>query len=227
MDSAEKALATTSRAQIYRLLSSLLLAAPDPRLLKAFGEMQPVLENRLATGVTLGLEKLKAFVETHREESIEDLSKQLSIKFTHLFRGIRKGRPPPYESVYTEEGTLYGKATVHVAREYQRFGLAMVGTYAKEPSNHIAVELFCMSHLASLEPQAWSLGEKAEAQELLNLEEQFLEKYILSWIQQLCQNIREWDRTGFYEAVADLVEAWLRLDHKHITASSTHQNDPT
>ena len=173
------------------------------------------------------MEKLKAFVETHREESIEDLSKQLSIEFAHLFRGIRKGRPPPCESVYTEEGTLYGKATVHVAREYQRFGLAMAGTYAKEPSNHIAVELFCMSHLASLEPQAWSLGEKVEAQELLNLVEQFLEKYILSWIQQLCQNIREWDRTGFYEAVADLVEAWLRLDHKHITASSPHQNDPT
>lgn len=82
----------------------------------------------------------------------------------------------------------------------------------------MALELFFMSYLNSKEADARSQGEDEKADELLHHEARFLEKHTLSWIPQLCQNIQSWDRVGFYGAVADITEAWIRLDHIQITA---------
>lgn len=163
-----------------------------------------------------GLEKLRSFAETPRGERTKDLSQRISVEFTRLFRGIEKGRPPPYQSVYTEGGTLYGNSTVQVASEYRRFGLVPREEYVGEPPDHIALEFFFMSYLSSKEAEAWSQDEDERANELLSQELKFLEKHILPWIPRLCRNIRRWDRVGFYSAVADITEAWTQLDRIQI-----------
>ena len=100
VDAAEKALVASSRARMYRLLSSLFIAPPNPPLLKALGKLTSPKEKlyfdeKLSDEMTRGMERLGTFAEITEKQRLEDVSTEIPVEFTHLFRGIRKGRKPP------------------------------------------------------------------------------------------------------------------------------------
>ncbi len=144
----------------------------------------------------------------------EELCAVLSPEFTRLFRGVSRfnSPPPPYESVYSDNGVLYGASTGRIVEKYRRFHL---NARDNEPPDHISLELDFMRFLCENESLAWKT--QKEGQDLLKEEDAFIAEHLIKWVPSLCDNIRKFDTTGIYAGLADITEGWLYSDRTVIS----------
>ncbi|MFQ5925040.1 MAG: molecular chaperone [Dehalococcoidia bacterium] len=206
-----------SRARIYRALAIGYARPADEQLLELFrpwGILETELPQRaLPVMMKRGLRKLGAWLERRGSQPPEELLIALGVEFTRLFRGLNRfhSPPPPYESVYVDSGLVYGPSTDQVTQTYRRFRLKGQNN---EPPDHIALELDFMRFLCQREALAWQT-EKG-GQDLLKEEDAFLKEHLAGWVPALCQNIRRFDTSGFYDGLADVTEGWICCDRRII-----------
>lgn len=212
----------SQRAKTYDLLATLYIRPPDKEIVNALRKFHISLDDRRYAGVLPqqlvdGLRAMGAFLRTSGKNALEKVSEMFSVEFTSLFRGVKGGEspPPPYESVY-REGLCWGESTVKVLEEYRRFGLTLGKEHEGEPPDHISFELAFMGFLCEREAEALRNGDRGEALRLLDAEERFLGEHLLKWVNEFSENIRRYDRLGFYRGWADVTEGWISLDHRHI-----------
>ncbi|MEE8471479.1 MAG: molecular chaperone TorD family protein, partial [Dehalococcoidia bacterium] len=205
------------RSRAYRTLSAVFAAPPDGALLDTVRQWS-TLEAELAPGslptiMRRGLKKIGAWLEEEDSQLSPHRLSSLKSEFVRLFRGLRRelSPPPPYESVYVDNGFLYGCSTDQVKRKYQQFNL---GGATNEPPDHLALELDFMRFLCEKEAEAWQSGQ--EVWEWLEEQYEFLREHLLLWVPAFCSNIRECCDTPFYSGVADLTEGWICCDQEVI-----------
>jgi len=88
--------------------------------------------------------------------------------------------------------------------------------YSREPPDHISCELDFMRFMCNKELEAWRNVNKNQAFRLLDAEKHFLEEHLMTWVTRFCENVRAYERLGFYRGWADLTEGWLSFDHQLI-----------
>ncbi len=157
---------------------------------------------------------------THRrtlERTLEDLTEELAVEFTRLFRGLKPkyGPPPPYESVYIGEGRVMGETTQEVNNIYLEAGFALTKEYGGPP-DYIGTELRFMSLASYREAECWKNGDRNEATRFLKIEDRFLKRHMLRWIPGFCDTMFEEAKTDFYRGVAKLTRGFLTLDTEQI-----------
>ncbi len=214
----------TARAKLYQLLATVYARPSDRDFLKLLaGWVASQTEGpsqSLPEQMKHGLATLAAFFKRIGQDSWEELEETTSVEFTKLFRGVKPlySPPPPYESVYREEGgRVFGKLSAEVQQEYRRFGLDLVSEVHGEPPDHLSFELEFLHLLCGQEAEAWQGDDEDEALGLLWAEKWFLEEHLLTWLPKVCGKIREFDRLGFFRCLADLTEGWVIFDyHEHL-----------
>lgn len=131
---------------------------------------------------------------------INDTPYGIRLDFTHLF-SEPAGHLPPYESLYNyplwDMSRLWGKATEEVQKFYQSAGLVIDEEIDLVP-DHLSVELLFMSYLIE--------------HGFIEKQKGFLERHLLAWVPEYCDEIRKHARTTFYKEVAALLKEFILID---------------
>lgn len=208
----------SNRARIYGILADIYskpVGDSEIDVLRYWCETEIELpEKGLPDMIARGIGLVRAWIEEVNNSQSHDYLSELNTEFVQLFRGLSRHQspPPPYESVYTDEGVLYGPSTAIVIKKYRQFNLRV---QENEPPDHLALELDFMRFLCEREAQAWWLNLDV-VRELLEEEYMFLDNHLALWVPALCQNIREFCKTRFYAGIADITEGWIRYDREII-----------
>jgi TorA maturation chaperone TorD len=152
-----------------------------------------------------------------KSSDFKELSQKLTIEFTRLLRGIKRGYgpPPPYESLYKGENRVIGEVTRDVMRIYQKAGFGIIDEKAG-PQDYIGAELKFMSFLCHKEMEAWKKNDVVEAKSCLELEKEFLNNHLLHMTSRFSKEITIEAKEKFYIAVAKLTEKFTITDVENI-----------
>lgn len=172
-----------SVADAYRLLAG-CLCEPEREVLREEGVTEQ-LGRALEDACPAAAPAAAAMTEAIEKESDLDLR----VEYARLFVGPHELLAPPYESVYTDGGTVMGESTVAVEDAYHAEGLAMK---ADELPDHMAIELEFCSYLAAH-----------------NVERTFLKEHPARWVSPFCSRMREHTNSGYYRALADCLEQFV------------------
>ena len=211
-----------NRSRVYAFLAQFYNGVPEEefvgRLLKEeFMENLKKLSSMARGDLREGAEIIELFLRLNSGRKLEELTEELAVEFTRLFRGLKPkyGPPPPYESVYMKEGRVMGAATLRVIETYLEAGLALTEEYGGPP-DYIGTELKFMALASYREAESWENGDEREAKRLLRVQHSFIKEHMLQWIPRFCDTMLEEAESDFYRGVAKLTRGFLELDERQL-----------
>jgi TorA maturation chaperone TorD len=197
------------RASLYRLLGA-AFAYPDAGGLAATAGLAEGLTG--SRGDVLGA-RLARLAAAAREAEAAVLADE------HVFLFDRASRCPPYEGAWGDAPQMAGKGALlaDVAGFYRAFGL-VPAVERPDVEDHVAAECEFMSALALKE--AYALAESLPEAFEVTREAQvgFLRDHLGRWAATLAGALREATPLPYYQAVADLLEAWTAADVRDLGA---------
>lgn len=144
--------------------------------------------------------------------SAEEILRQLRIGYTRLFVTAYPRVPaPPYESVYVDEGGVWGKSTAAVLRKYGEYGVTLQSS-VREPPDHFGAELEFMAYLLAL-----SSDPKAAEGRLADEPRAFFQQHLGRWYRPFLGRVLEHGGDGFYGYIAAAALAFLEHE-EHLLA---------
>jgi len=111
-----------------------------------------------------------------------------------------------------ETGLLNGKPAKEIEEIMAEHNL-VVNQDLKEPADHIAIELDFLGNLIIRSNETES-GEELEKS--FEVQQQFIEQQILTWIPKFNVKCHDVDEFGFYAAVSSLLMAFCQLDAQYL-----------
>jgi len=138
----------------------------------------------------------------------------LLVDYSRLFVGPFELLAPPYGSVYLEEGKrIMGDSTIEVRNFYEKMGLKFLEDF-KDMPDHISVELEFISFLIVTRINAFESNDTNRAEEVLKCQQLFLETYLIPWLPEFVERMRENSDTQFYKNLADCTISFVSNDVK-------------
>jgi TorA maturation chaperone TorD len=197
-----------TRRNFYALLYQLYLEPPsrefvDDLMNELFYLPGLISDEELSEGFKL----VREFVEKSKDKAIDELHKDLVREYTRLFIGPHRLPVQPYESWWVD-GKLMGESLLKVKQVYRKAGIAKVKEYA-EPEDHIAFELRFMHYLCEEELSADTEERIAEC---LNIQKEYLNDHLLSWVPDFCDALTENKLSEFYKGIARLTKGFILLE---------------
>lgn len=192
------------KSDCYRFLSA-CFCEPQKNLFR---------EEHLLNNLTMNLQQTSpgaAVFSALMEENIRQYSdEELAVEYAKLFLGPFEIKAPPYGSLYLDgERRVMGDSTMDVIRFYEGAGLSG-SKDCRDLPDHIAVELEFMSYLIYKEIEALEKSDFKTALNMVSKLEQFLDRFLGSWIVPFCEKIKESTDNGFYAALADCASSFVR-----------------
>lgn len=176
------------RANIYVLLARLLAAPPDAELLQRLGNLE--------MGGDTDMERaLIALGQAARACDAEVVAEE----YRALFIGVTQGELLPYGSWY-QCGFLMEKPLARLRDDLRRLGIARQQD-VREPEDHVAAVLETMSLLAAE-------GDERQAE--------FAQAHLFSWLPRFFQDLANAPSAGFYRAVAEFGEAFMKIETAYL-----------
>ena len=205
--------AAGSREDVYRLLSACYYS-PTPALLD---------ENCCAALAAL-LSVLAPEAATHAAEAAKIPAAQsleaLAIEHARLFLGPFQLVAPPYGSYYLEDKkSVMGDSTAAAEAFYRNCGLHLANDFHELP-DHIAVELEFMSYLAFTQRQAEANGNGDESRRFAALQLEFLDKFLVPWLEPFTAAVINDGEAPFYQAIARCTAAFVKSDQAALAAAA-------
>ncbi|GEM_PF-1387729 len=140
-----------------------------------------------------------------RENNQADMLEALRVEYTRLFINHFPHLPAPlYQSFYLEQ-ELYGTVTGEIQDIYHKNGFTL-SRQLREPPDHLAIALEFMYRLIE--------GERDEA-----VQELFLRKHLLSWIELLSERVHDSAKLPFYPLITDGLLVFLKQDSRALNNS--------
>lgn len=205
---------TARREDIYRLLASCFYP-PSQELFE-----EECCENLAALLAPVAPEAAHYASEAVLAAANSSLE-TLAVEHARLFIGPFQLVAPPYGSVYLDDAqTVMGASTARVAAFYHTCGLALAEDFHELP-DHFAVELEFMSFLAFKQREAEVAGDTDEVSRILSLQQEFLGRFLMPWLEPFTSAVIVDGEAPFYQAVARCTAAFLTSDH---TALSTRNH---
>lgn len=200
-----------NRASFYQFLSRLFEKEISGELLRQLVNVEypeDISQSKMQEGYK-GLAEFFKNVKVMNEEHLLD---ELSADYAKVFlaAGEVKGNAAfPYESVYTSKSKLVmQEAWDEVRRIYADRGLELKSNLSDIKEDHIAMELQYMAYLCG------QYGKEEE--DLLEEQQEFLQKHLLNWTEKFVADIQTYARTGFYKAIGNLLLGYLEMDESVI-----------
>jgi len=136
----------------------------------------------------------------------------LLVDYTRLFLGPAQALAQPYASVWLsgEQQVMQG-STLDVQSLYAQGGFEIADDFRDLP-DHVAAELEFLYLLINRGNEARWSGRSAEQAGFEALERRFLGEHLGRWVGPFLLAMHEGARTGFYEALAELTERFVRLE---------------
>lgn len=202
---------TATREDIYRLLAACYYP-PTAELFE---------ESCCETLVSL-LAPVVADAAQHASEAVlaagNTSPEALAVEHARLFIGPFQLVAPPYGSVYLDEArTVMGASTAKVAAFYHNCGLALAEDFHELP-DHFAVELEFMSFLAFKQREAEVAGDADEVSRILALQQEFLGRFLMPWLEPFTAAVIVDGEAPFYQAVAQCTAAFITSDYAALSS---------
>ena len=152
--------------------------------------------------VLAGLSLLHNWCKSCKADITEEQFEEISIDYTHLFTiSFGWAYTPPWESVYcTENQLLFQDQTLLVRNWYKQYGLEYEKKY-QEPDDHIALELYFISHLADLALRQLRSSDTESFNIIINAQRRFLSEHLLRWGHHWCEKVCASARTEFLKGL--------------------------
>jgi TorA maturation chaperone TorD len=142
----------------------------------------------------------------------------LAVEHARLFIGPFQLVAPPYGSIYLDETkTVMGASTAAVVAFYHNCGLTLAEDFHELP-DHFAVELEFMSFLAFKQREAEVAGDTDEVSRILSLQQEFLGRFLMPWLEPFTSAVIVDGEAPFYQAVAQCTAAFLTSDYAAMSA---------
>lgn len=178
------------RADVYRLLGSLLSSPPTTELLKWLSGLE--LFAGESSPMVVAWKKLQDAARVARAEDVAE-------EYQNLFIGLGKGEVLPYASWY-KTGFLMEAPLVGLRRDLRALGIEL-SEGVHEPEDHIAALCQVMSMLV----------DPAQGYEPTQ-QKQFFKAHLSDWHQRFFNDLRGSPSAQFYVAVGDFGAVFMNLE---------------
>jgi len=197
---------TQARVNIYALLSRVLLQELDLELLRTIKNDENILEF------------FPTFKDWSALKEIDD-KKLLDEVLNPDFVNLSVLHLIPYETFYTRDDQMVETGGANpVTDMYSAYDFMVDFEKARAVSaDHIGVELEFMHHLASAELKALEADDKKAADELKEVQREFLNKHLINWAPMYLINLKYEARTPLYYDAADLTLEFILSDNEYLT----------
>ncbi|WP_229440548.1 molecular chaperone [Massilia sp. BSC265] len=188
-----------ARADLYALLSRLLLAAPDGALLDALGHADPILSEGGDPGLEQAWEALTLASRVMDPDAVAE-------EFDTLFVSV--GTPPvnPYGSRYLA-GYMNDTPLAELRADLARFGIGRVRGVG-EFEDHLGALCETMRVLIAGAPAQFG----TIARQPLAQQQAFFEVHIAPWYERCLADIASAEGSNYYRLVARLAGAFLAIE---------------
>jgi TorA maturation chaperone TorD len=146
---------------------------------------------------------------------------ELLVDYTRLFLGPVQALAQPYASVWLkgDANALMQDTTLAVQALYAEGGFEIADDFRELP-DHVAAELEFLYLLIHRDNEARWSGRADEVAALATLRRRFLDGHLGRWLGPFLLAVHDGAQTGFYETLAELTEAFVRLEGKRAAASN-------
>jgi TorA maturation chaperone TorD len=137
---------------------------------------------------------------------------ELSIDYARLFLGPGPARARPYASVWlTGENRLMEAPALEVRELYAQAGFELDASFHELP-DHVAAELEFFYLLIHRGNVAHYAGDTRALAEVAAIRRRFVDEHLGRWLGPFLLAMHEGAETAFYEALAELTEAFVRIE---------------
>lgn len=196
---------TKARANIYALLSRVLLQELDEEMLQTIKSDENILD------FFPTLKEWKPFNEASNTKLLEEYLNPdfVNLSLLHLI---------PYETFYIREDQKIETGGANpVTDMYSAYNFMVDFEVARTISaDHIGVELEFMHHLAEAELKALLESDKEAVKELKEIQSEFLNKHLLKWAPMYLINVKFEARTPLYYDAADMALEFILSDNEYL-----------
>jgi len=196
---------TKARANIYALISRILLQELDLDILKTIKNDENILD------FFPTLKEWKEFKDVPDAKLLEEYFNPdfVNLSILHLI---------PYETFYTREDQKIETGGANpVTDMYSAYNFMVDYEISRTvSSDHIGIELEFMHHLVSAELKALKEDDTKAVQELQIVQKEFLNKHLLQWAPMYLINMKFEARTPLYYDGADLALEFLLSDNEYL-----------
>ncbi|MFQ5891202.1 MAG: molecular chaperone [Candidatus Methanofastidiosia archaeon] len=202
---------TLARGKIYKFLSFIFLKEPSKDVIEKLKDRE-FLSN---------LKELFGHSSSHLEKFLKEFDgncKALKQEYVSLFLAPSARYVAPYESVY-RTGLLWGNSTIDVLKCYERAGV-VISKECKEIPDHLGLELEFIHFLCGREAETLE-NSREEALKFLNLQKEFLQNHLMSWVSEVCDEIEKKTKSEFYKGIASLTSEFVKRDFRELCETKT------
>lgn len=199
-----------ARISFCRFLASLFLLELTQEQIDTLATCRvPKSDSEIGQGYALIKEYLR-----HRDSGTRQ---ELAVDYARVFLGAGnydKITAPPYESVFTSENNLLmQEARDGAVAFYRREGVSLPQDNTT-PEDHLGYELEFMAILIEKFSQELNETNMAEAQRLLQAQEEFFSQHLENWLPTFSLAIDKHAKTDFYRGVACLVRGYIQTERE-------------
>jgi len=202
-----------ARIFAYDLLRRTFIEEPAKDFLKALSGDDVIQSFPFARDHALILEGVNQVSKyLSRPDALADEAyERLHWDYTRMFVGPHELPAPPWESAYLEQGLLFQESTLEIRRTYLKYQL-LPKNYPHEADDHLGLELDFMYQLSEITKDKMEHPDPEGLVEILEDQEEFLEKHLLKWVPNFAKDIVKSADTDFYKGMAKILEGYLELD---------------
>jgi TorA maturation chaperone TorD len=147
-------------------------------------------------------------------------AEDLNAEFERVFGLLVSSDCPPYETEYVNSKFTFQRSNglADVAGFYRAFGLEPSARYP-ERHDHIVLELEFMAHLSGLAHLAETSEDPSQEDRLdvcRRAQRRFLGEHLAWWAPAFAMLLARRAGTGFYEAVARFLSAWIPAERANL-----------
>jgi len=197
-----------ARANIYGLLSRVLLQELDVKTLKMIKEDENILDffPTLKEWAPLGEVEETKLLEEYINPDFVNLS------ILHLI---------PYETFYTRDDQMIETGGANPVTDiYSAYDFIVDYEAARTvSSDHIGIELEFMHHLVYAEMQAAGENDEKAVAEFQRVQHEFLNKHLLQWAPMYLINMKYEARTPLYYDGAEMALEFILSDNEYLTGA--------
>ena len=197
---------TKARANIYALLSRVLLQELDAGMLKTIKNDENILD------FFPTFKEWKPLNEVDEKKLLEEYLNPdfVNLSILHLI---------PYETFYTREDQQIETGGANpVTDMYSAYNFMVDYEVSRTISaDHIGVELEFMHHLVEAEIKALEENDTDAVRELNSIQKEFLNKHLLRWAPMYQINMKFEARTPLYYDAAEMALEFILSDNEYLT----------
>ncbi len=197
---------TKARANIYALLSRVLLQELDENMLQTIKNDENILD------FFPTLKEWKPFNEVDPKKLLEEYLNPdfVNLAILHLI---------PYETFYTREDQQIETGGANpVTDMYSAYNFMVDYEVSRTISaDHIGIELEFMHHLVEAELRALDENDTEAISDLRSIQSEFLNKHLLKWAPMYLINMKFEARTPLYFDAADMAMEFILSDNEYLS----------